>query len=116
MTSKELALACSQAAAEKKARDIILMDLRGISLIADYFVICTGNNNIQVQAICENIDEKLSETGQPPLRTEGFKEGRWVLMDFGSVIVHAFQLEERQYYNLERLWGDAEKTRYEEQK
>ncbi|MDD4754031.1 MAG: ribosome silencing factor [Desulfitobacteriaceae bacterium] len=116
MTSKEMALACAEAANEKKARDILLMNLQGISLIADYFVICTGNNNIQVQAISDNIEEKLKEKGNPPLRREGYKDGRWVLMDFGSAIVHIFQEEERQYYNLERLWGDAEKIFYEEQK
>ena len=116
MTSKEMALACAEAANEKKARDILLMDLQGISLIADHFVICTGNNHIQVQAISDNIEEKLKEKGTPPLRIEGYKDGRWVLMDFGSAIVHIFQEEERQYYNLERLWGDAEKIFYEEQK
>jgi ribosome-associated protein len=115
LTSKEMALACAEAANEKKARDILLMDLQGISLIADYFVICTGNSNIQVQAVSDNIEDKLKEKGKPLLRREGYNEGRWVLMDFGSVIVHIFQEEERQYYNLERLWGDAEKTFYQEQ-
>lgn len=107
MTSQKLALTCANAAQEKKARDILLMDLQGISLIADYFLVCTGGSTIQVQAIAENIDEKLSQQGQPPLRIEGLKEGRWVLMDFGGVVVHVFQQEERLYYNLERLWGDA---------
>lgn len=110
-----MALLCASAAQEKKGRDILLMNLQGISLIADYFVICTGNSTIQVRAIAEQVDETMSLAGHQPLRVEGYKDGRWVLLDFGSVIVHVFQEEERKYFNLERLWGDAEKTPYEGQ-
>lgn len=91
------------------------MNLQGISLIADYFVICSGSSTIQVRAIAEQVDEAMSLAGLPPLRVEGYKDGRWILLDFGSVIVHVFQDEERKYFNLERLWGDAEKVPYEEQ-
>jgi len=115
LTPKELAVTCAAAAAEKKAQDILLMDLKGISIIADYFVVCTGSNTTQVQAICNNISEKLSEKEKPPLRIEGFRDARWILMDFGSTVVHIFQQEEREYYNLERLWGDAKTTFFQEQ-
>lgn len=117
MTSHDLALACASAAEGKKGKDIIVMNLQGISIIADYFVICTGANAIQVKSICDHIQEKLAlEGNKPPLRIEGLKDARWILMDFGSVVVHIFQEEERLYYNLERLWGDAKFTYIGEQR
>jgi ribosome-associated protein len=115
LTSHDLARACADAARAKKAKDIVIMDLQGISIIADYFVICTGTNVHQLQAISEHIDEKLAEQKISPLRIEGLKDARWILMDYGSVVVHIFQEEERLYYNLERLWGDAKFTYYREQ-
>jgi ribosome-associated protein len=116
LTSHQLALACSSAAQEKKAQDIVIMDLQGITLIADYFVICTGANPIQIKAICDNINDKLKKQGVSPLRIEGFNDARWILMDYGTVIVHIFMEEERDYYNLEKLWGDAKIVSLEEQK
>lgn len=115
LTSHQLALACAGAAEEKKARNITIMNLQGVSLIADYFVICSGSNSTQVKAIAESIDEKLSEKGKNPLNREGFNDARWILLDFGAVVVHIFQEEEREYYNLERLWGDAEISYFGEQ-
>ncbi|HHT64394.1 MAG: ribosome silencing factor [Bacillota bacterium] len=116
MTSHDLARACADAVRAKKGKDIVIMDLRGISIIADYFVICTGANNQQVTAISDHIEEKLvQDESVSPLRIEGLKDARWVLMDYGSVVVHIFQEEERQYYNLERLWGDAKFTYFKEQ-
>ncbi|MCR6544985.1 ribosome silencing factor [Dehalobacterium formicoaceticum] len=116
MTSYELSRIAAQAAVKKKGMNVVIMDLQEISLIADYFVICSGNNINQVQAICEFINEEVKLAGgQPALRIEGLKEGRWILMDFGGVVVHVFQEEERLYYNLERLWGDAKFTYLREQ-
>ncbi|MGI6679380.1 MAG: ribosome silencing factor [Dehalobacterium sp.] len=116
MTSYELSRIAAQAALKKKGTNVVIMDLQEISIITDYFVICSANNLNQVQAICEFIEEEVNLAGgEPPLRIEGFKEGRWVLIDFGSVVVHVFQEEERLYYNLERLWGDAKFTYYQEQ-
>ncbi len=96
------------AAEEKKAVDITVLDIREVSIIADYFIICSGRSGVQVQAIIENIQEKLKAQGIPALRREGFREGNWVLLDYGDVIAHVFQGPERQFYNLERLWGDAQ--------
>ncbi len=96
-----------QAAKDKKAEDITVLDIRKVSIIADYFLICTGRSGTQVQAIAENIQEKLKKEDLDALRREGFREGRWVLLDYGDVVIHVFQEAERQFYNLERLWGDA---------
>jgi len=97
-----------QAAEDKKAMDITVLDIREISIIADYFIICSGRSGTQVQAIVENIQERLDKDGVVALRREGFREGNWVLLDYGDVIIHVFRESERQFYNLERLWGDAQ--------
>ena len=95
------------AAEDKKAIDTRVLDIRELSIIADYFVICSGRSVPQVQAIAENIQEQLKKEGLPITHLEGFREGTWVLLDYGDVIVHVFQEAERQFYKLERLWGDA---------
>ncbi|ABZ85227.1 iojap-like protein [Heliomicrobium modesticaldum Ice1] len=105
--SKATAIAIAEAAADKKAYDITLLDLRGKSNVTDYFVLCNGNSTPQVQAICMNIEEKLKDYGRHTLRVEGYRDGRWVLMDYGDVVVHIFRPETRDHYALERLWGDA---------
>jgi ribosome-associated protein len=81
--------------------------MEGISLVADYFVICHGNSDKQVQAIAREIKEKAHEQGISVKRLEGFEQAKWVLVDLGDVVVHIFHKDERGYYNLERLWGDA---------
>jgi len=95
------------AAEDKKSVDVTVLDIRKITVIADYFIICSGRSKPQVQAIAENIMEKMDSEGVTALRREGFREGEWVLLDFGDVVVHVFQDAVRQFYNLERLWGDA---------
>lgn len=97
-----------QAAEERKSFDITILDIRTVSIVADYFIICSGRSNTHVQAIAENIQKRLKETDTRALHLEGFKEGRWILLDYGDVVVHVFQEAERQFYNLERLWRDAE--------
>ncbi|HIU10351.1 MAG TPA: ribosome silencing factor [Candidatus Avidehalobacter gallistercoris] len=96
----------------KKARDIIGIDLRGISPVADYFLIMSGSNKPQIKAISDNIEEKLAEQGLRPLRVEGYREAEWVLLDYGMLIIHVFGDEQRAYYNLEHLWGDAPAYRF----
>lgn len=96
----------------KKARDIIGIDLRGISPVADYFLIMSGSNKPQIKAISDNIEEKLAEQGLRPLRVEGYREAEWILLDYGTLIVHVFGDEQRAYYNLEHLWGDAPAYRF----
>ncbi|WP_236777895.1 ribosome silencing factor [Anoxybacter fermentans] len=100
-------LAC-QAADDKKAQDIVTLDISKISLIADYFIICSGKTDIQVKAIAQEIEHRLEEKGIRPRRIEGRNEGVWILMDYGDFIVHVFRQQEREYYNLERLWADAQ--------
>ena len=110
----EMVKNCAGFAFEKKAYDLISLDLRGISPVADYFLICSGNNVQQVKAICDNIDDKMEEQlGLKPLRIEGYRDAHWILMDYGTLIVHIFLGDEREFYSLERLWGDAPAYKYE---
>ncbi|HLS89103.1 MAG TPA: ribosome silencing factor [Sphingobacteriaceae bacterium] len=109
MNSREQALMAGTAAAQRKARKVVILDLRALSAVSDYFVVCSGNTPVQVRAIADHImDYMRQEADLRPLRVEGYNEGRWVLLDYGDVIVHVFHEEERDYYGLERLWGDAE--------
>jgi len=107
LTTNELLTKCVEIARDKKAINIMTMDLSGITLICDHFLLMTASNTRQGQALSDYMAEGLKELAHPPLRIEGYKEGRWILLDFGSIVVHIFQEEERKYYNLERLWGDA---------
>jgi ribosome-associated protein len=104
---RALALQAIDLAAEKKALDPVLLEVGKISIVADYFLIATGANRVQVHAICEHIREKLKEAGWTLLRTEGYAEGWWVVLDYGALIVHIFQPEARDFYSLERIWSKA---------
>lgn len=108
MINSEQLKAALSAVEEKKGRDVILLDLRGISMVTDYFLIVTGNSSTQVKAIAENLQEKLPEGGVEILRIEGMAEAKWVLLDCGDLVIHIMQEEARRFYNLERLWGDAQ--------
>lgn len=92
---------------EKKGQDPILLNLEGISMVTDYFLIVTGNTTTQVKAIANNLAEKLPELGLPVLHVEGFPEARWVLVDCGDLLLHVLTPDQREFYKLERLWGDA---------
>ncbi|MEC1179863.1 ribosome silencing factor [Metasolibacillus meyeri] len=96
-----------KAADDKHAEDIVVLNMGNISLLADYFIICHGNSDRQVQAIARELQEKAHENGYEVKRMEGFDTARWVLVDLGDVVAHVFHKDERAYYNLERLWGDA---------
>jgi len=95
------------AAEEKKAHDIVALDLRGVSLVADYFVICSGNSDTQVLAISTEIRKLANKLGLHVRGVEGENAARWVLIDLGDVVVHIFHREEREYYNIEKIWSDA---------
>lgn len=95
----------------KKAEDILSVDVREKTVLCDYFVIASGRSTTQVKALCENLEEELSKRGMEPRRTEGTKEGRWGVLDYGDVIVHIFNDESRLFYHLERLWGEGENLR-----
>lgn len=105
------ALLCAQAAIDKKAENVKLLDLSNISGFTDYFLICSGMSDRQVQAIADGVGNVLEVNGYELLSAEGFNEGRWVLMDFGDVVVHVFLNELREYYDLENLWKDAPKVK-----
>lgn len=107
MDIKEILTMVVTAAEDKKAQNPVALDIQGLSVIADYFVICHGNSETQVQSIAREIREKAFENGLQPKPTEGFDEARWILIDLGDVVAHIFHKDEREYYNLERLWADA---------
>jgi ribosome-associated protein len=99
------------AAEEKKAQNVTILDIHELSAFADYFVICHGNSQTQVQSIVSSIKEKAQEFNIVVKGVEGYQNARWVLIDLGDVIVHVFHKDEREFYDLERLWGDAEQIR-----
>jgi len=91
----------------KKAQDIKVLKTEEVTIIADYFIICTATSTTQIKTLSDEVGHILEEQGEPPLRTEGYRAGGWVLIDFGSIVVHVFLKEAREFYNLERLWNDA---------
>lgn len=99
--------AAVEAALERNARDPVVLDLRGLSDVTDYFLILTGDSDTHTRAISENILERMKGAGSRPVGIEGMNHGRWVLMDFVGLIVHVFLAPVREFYRLERLWGDA---------
>jgi ribosome-associated protein len=105
--SRELAEIAANAAADKLATDIVLIDVSDRLAITDIFVIATGNNERQVEAIVDEVEEKLRHAGAKPVRREGRRDGRWVLLDYLDVVVHVQHAEERVFYALERLWKDC---------
>ncbi|MEC9491075.1 MAG: ribosome silencing factor [Halanaerobiales bacterium] len=116
LSIKDIALLAADAADDKKAEDIDILNVQGLTVIADYFVLCSANSDQQVRAVARSIDEKLSEIGIEPKKIAGMDDARWVLLDYADVIVHVFHKREREYYDLERLWSDAEKILRQEAK
>ena len=108
MPAKEMATEIVKVMDNKKGLDIRLLHTADITVLAEYFVICTASSPTHVKTLTEEIDHIMSELGEPPLRREGYRSGSWVLLDFGCVIVHVFMDEARKFYDLERLWHDAE--------
>lgn len=107
LSQLELAQRIVDVASDRQAQDIILLDIRAIASFADYFVICSGTSERQLKALTDTIVETLQKDGFYPVHTEGAPSSGWVLIDYGGVIVHVFAPEERDYYRLERLWGEA---------
>ncbi len=114
LESKDLAKLIANYSLEKKAEDVIILNLKGITTITDYFVICSADSAPQVKAITDNIIEKLKEQKIKVWHTEGYESLKWVLLDLVDVVVHVFQPETRDFYGLEKLWGDAEITKVED--
>ena len=110
-----MAKAAADAIFAKNGTDIVLLDVEGSFLLSDVFVIATGRSRPHVQTLAEHVEERLKDDlGVKPLRVEGQSEGEWVLVDFGDILVHVFQEGPREFYSLERLWGDAERIAWEE--
>ncbi|MBU5595320.1 ribosome silencing factor [Amphibacillus sp. MSJ-3] len=107
MNNEQLIKNVVKAADDKRAEDILVLDMKDVSVMADYFVICEGSSERQVQAIARGIKEAVEDNDAIVNRMEGFEQARWILIDLGDVVCHIFHQEERSYYNLERLWGDA---------
>ena len=103
----ERMLECTRAALDHKAYDLVVLETGKLSSIADYFVVCSGRSDTQVQAIAEAVEKELSVRGERPLSVEGLPHAQWVLLDYGDVVVHVFHLPVREFYDLERLWSRA---------
>lgn len=115
MTTKELTKTALNALMDRKASDIVLLRVTKQTTLADYYVICTGTSNTQLRAIADAVDESMSKQyGLEPKSIEGYRSASWILLDYGSVIVHAFKNDTRQFYDLERLWSDSEKLDVQE--
>ena len=107
----KLAKLCRKVALDKKAEDALILDVRGISNVADYFFICTGTSEPHLKAIASEIDRRLRDEGIHPHHRDGFPPSRWIVMDYHDVLVHIFHPELRQRYALEQLWGDAKRVK-----
>ena len=114
MTTQEKLDIIVKSCEDKKGIDIKVLDIQGMTSIADYFVIVSGNSSTQVDALAREIDEKLCEKGEGPQNQEGKNSSRWIILDFGDIIVHVFHKDEREYYNLERLWEENQDPQEEE--
>ena len=108
MTSREIAKKACSFLDEKKAEDIKVIDISKISIIADYFIIAGGTNIRQVKALADNVEEKLANEEVFPKHVEGYQSANWILMDYGDVIIHIFNQEDRLFYDLERIWTDGQ--------
>ncbi len=113
-TSKEMARIAYKALEEKKAEDIRVISIEKVSVIADYFLIASGSNRNQVQALAENVEEMLGRAGYEARQKEGVQSANWILMDYGDIIVHIFDKDNRLFYDLERIWVDGETISAEE--
>ena len=112
--SKEMARIAYHALSDKKGEDIKVIDITGISVLADYFIIANGNSDSQVNALVDNVEEELHKAGYPLRQREGQASGSWVLLDFGDIIVHVFDKDNRLFYDLERIWKDGKDITVEE--
>ena len=106
-TSKKMAALVCEALEDKKASNIKVINIENVSALADYFIIASGTNRNQVQAMADNVDETLGRAGYPSKQVEGYASANWILLDFGDVVVHLFDEENRLFYDLERIWRDG---------
>jgi ribosome-associated protein len=112
-TAFDRACLCARAAADNKARDVVVLDMRGVTPIFDFLVLTTGGSRRQMHAIAEEVDDAMRDAGDHRLGIEGYEASRWIAQDYGDVVVHIFDAEAREYYALEDLWADAKKVDWE---
>ena len=110
LPSREMAEIAVKALDGKKGKEIKLIRIDKITTLAEYFVICTGTSNTQINALCDEVEKQLTEAGEEPLPREGYRGGTWVLLDYGCIVVHVFNDEARKFYSLEHLWADGEEV------
>ena len=115
LNGAEIAEIGAEAAVDTRANNVVVLDLRGLSSVTDFFVICSGNSDTHVEGIANNIEEKLEEHGAKLWHREGGRRATWILLDYIDAIVHIFTEEVRDFYGLERLWGDAPRVEYDEE-
>ena len=104
---KEMAIIAAKALDAKKGKDIRVLEIDKITSLADYFVICTGGSNTQINALCDEVEKQLTAAGEEPIHREGYRGGTWVLLDYGCIAVHVFNAEAREFYSLEHVWADG---------
>ena len=110
ISTKQVAARAVAALDDKKGIGIEILKISDVTTLADYFIICTGTSNTHVNAMCDAVEAAMDEIGEPMISREGHRSGTWVLLDYGSVVVHVFTEDTRKFYDLERLWNDAEKV------
>ena len=108
LNAKELAMTAAKALDAKKGKEIKVIKIDQITTLAEYFVICTGTSNTQINALCDNAEKELSALGEEPIHREGYRGGTWVALDYACVVVHVFNDEARKFYSLEHMWADGE--------
>ena len=114
--SRDMTKLAISALEDKKAEDIRVIDISEVSVVADYFIIANGSNRSQIQALCDNVEEKLGRAGTPAKQIEGYDTANWILLDFGDIIVHIFDKENRLLYDLERIWRDGKQIELSDMK
>ena len=112
ITPRQLALLAAEVCDEKKAKQIVVLDVRKITTISDYFIVCSTSNERQARAIAEEMRMKLKEMGKREMGVEGMEDARWVLQDFGDIVLHIFHESQREFYDIEGLWADAKQVRW----
>ncbi|HUR39330.1 MAG TPA: ribosome silencing factor [Planctomycetota bacterium] len=112
ITPRQLALLAAEVCSDKKAKDIVVLDVRKITSISDYFIICSTSNERQARAITDDLRVRMKEIGKREMGVEGVADGRWVLQDFADIVVHVFHESQREFYDIEGLWADAKQVRW----
>lgn len=107
LTSKEAAIVAARALDDKKAENLMLLEVRAVTALTEYMLLATGTSDNHLRALCDEVEKKMEEAGEKLWHREGFRGDTWVVMDFSGVMVHVFTREQRKFYDLERLWGDA---------